>query len=237
MIGGFSRAIYGPYDYLTHYSLGLNDHIPGQTRMGAFWNHNFCKSCQVPNCIFECWYNCNVPTSPTNVSIQIRSCKPKKKNSFYIHDVFLFIQFEWNKRAWWRHQIETFSALLALCKGNSPATGEYPSQRLVTQSFDVFFDLHLNQHINSWANNWDAGDLRRHRAHYDVIIMDWRRWMILRSCISATPWITNHSGILDMKYIFVVITAILFIQSHCQFFPKDLRAERSYYVHTKRWYT
>ena len=43
--------------------------------------------------------------------------------------------------AWWRHQIETFSALLALCAGNSHVTGEFPSQRPVTQSFDVFFDL------------------------------------------------------------------------------------------------
>ena len=30
---------------------------------------------------------------------------------------------------WWRHQIETFSASLALCAGNSPVTGEFPSQR------------------------------------------------------------------------------------------------------------
>ena len=41
---------------------------------------------------------------------------------------------------WWRHQMETFSALLALCAGNSPVTGEFPSQRPVTRSFDVFFD-------------------------------------------------------------------------------------------------
>ena len=41
----------------------------------------------------------------------------------------------------WRHQMETFSALLALCAGNSPVTGEFPSQRPVTQRFDVFFDL------------------------------------------------------------------------------------------------
>ena len=39
---------------------------------------------------------------------------------------------------WWRHQMETFSALLALCAGNSPVTGEFPSQRPVTRSFDVF---------------------------------------------------------------------------------------------------
>ena len=42
---------------------------------------------------------------------------------------------------WWRHQMEFFYALLAICAGNSPVTGEFPAQRPVTQSFDVFFDL------------------------------------------------------------------------------------------------
>ena len=37
--------------------------------------------------------------------------------------------------------METFSALLALCVGNSPVNGESPSQKLVTRSFDVSFDL------------------------------------------------------------------------------------------------
>ena len=36
------------------------------------------------------------------------------------------------------HQMETFSALLAVCAGNSPATGEFPTQRPVTRSFDFF---------------------------------------------------------------------------------------------------
>ena len=40
--------------------------------------------------------------------------------------------------AWWRHQMEAFSALLALCAGNSPVPGEFPSQRPVTRSFDIF---------------------------------------------------------------------------------------------------
>ena len=40
-----------------------------------------------------------------------------------------------SKSPWWRHQMETFSALLALCAGNSPVTGEFPSQRPVTRSF------------------------------------------------------------------------------------------------------
>ena len=49
---------------------------------------------------------------------------------------------------WWRHQMETFSVLLALCVGNSPVTGEFPSQRSVTRSLDVFFDLHLNKRLS-----------------------------------------------------------------------------------------
>ena len=33
--------------------------------------------------------------------------------------------------------------LLAICARNSPVTGEFPAQRPVTRSFDVFFDLRL----------------------------------------------------------------------------------------------
>ena len=29
---------------------------------------------------------------------------------------------------WWRHQIETFPALLAICAGNLPVRGEFPTQ-------------------------------------------------------------------------------------------------------------
>ena len=43
--------------------------------------------------------------------------------------------------SWWRHQKETVSALLAFCVGISPGTGEFPAQRPVTRSLDVFFDL------------------------------------------------------------------------------------------------
>ena len=62
----------------------------------------------------------------------------------------------------------TFAALLAICAGNSPMTGEFPAQRPVTRSFDVFFDLRLK---NGWVNTCEAGDLRLHRTHYDVIVI------------------------------------------------------------------
>ena len=68
--------------------------------------------------------------------------------------------------------METFSVLLAVCAGNSPVPDEFPSQRPVTRGFDVIFDLRLNKK-NGWVNNREAADLRRYRAHYDVIVMHW----------------------------------------------------------------
>ena len=44
----------------------------------------------------------------------------------------------WIPNIWWRHQVETYSALLVLCVGNSPVTGEFPAQRPVTRSFWCF---------------------------------------------------------------------------------------------------
>ena len=62
--------------------------------------------------------------------------------------------------------MEIFSVLLALGVGNTPVTGEFPSQS--PRSFDIFCDLRLNK---VWVNNRDANDLRRHSAHYDVTVM------------------------------------------------------------------
>ena len=54
----------------------------------------------------------------------------------------------------WRHQMETFSTLLALCAGNSPVSGEFPSQRPVTRSFDAFFLLCLNKRLSKQSWGW-----------------------------------------------------------------------------------
>ena len=59
--------------------------------------------------------------------------------------------------------METFSALLALCEGNSPVTGEFPSQKPVTWSFDIFVDLRLNKRLGK--------ESRRHHPHYDVTVI------------------------------------------------------------------
>ena len=60
--------------------------------------------------------------------------------------------------------MQTFSALLAICAGNSPVPGEFPAQRPVTRSLDVFFDLRLNQRLSK--QSW------RYSAHYDIIVMN-----------------------------------------------------------------
>ena len=52
------------------------------------------------------------------------------------------------QHAWWRHQMKTFSALLTLFPGNSLVTDEFPPQRPVTRSFDIFFDQRLNKRLS-----------------------------------------------------------------------------------------
>ena len=50
--------------------------------------------------------------------------------------------------------MEIFSALLAICAGNSPGTGEFPAQRPVTRSFDVYFDLRPNKRLSKQSLGW-----------------------------------------------------------------------------------
>ena len=86
------------------------------------------------------------------------------------------------------------SKLLAFCEGNSPATGEFPSQRPMTRS--LIFSL-ICAWANGWANNRDVGDLRRHRNHYDVTVMLPKTYMlmailyILQSVVVICHWLEN----------------------------------------------
>ena len=61
---------------------------------------------------------------------------------------------QWIAIPWWRHQMETYSALLAFCVGNSPVIGEFSAQRPVTRSFDVFFDQHQNKWLSKQSWGW-----------------------------------------------------------------------------------
>ena len=71
---------------------------------------------------------------------------------------------------WWRQQLETFSALLALCEGNhrSPVVSSHKGQSRGGLMFNF-----ICAWTNGWANNRDAGDSKRHRVHYDVTVMEY----------------------------------------------------------------
>ena len=69
---------------------------------------------------------------------------------------------------WWRLQIETFSTLLAFVRGlhGSPVNSLHNGQWRGALMFFL-----ICAWINAWVNTRKAGDLRRHLAHYDVIVM------------------------------------------------------------------
>ena len=77
--------------------------------------------------------------------------------------------------------IKTFSALLALCAGNSPVPVNFPHNGQWRGA--LMFSL-ICVWINDWVNNREAGDLRRHCGHYDVNVM------ILSHMIITTLMIT-----------------------------------------------
>ena len=83
----------------------------------------------------------------------------KKLGKIFVGQIYrLLLKFavisDFYMSSWWRHQMEAFSALLAICAGNSLVPGEFPTQRPVTRSFDVFFDLRLNKWLNKQGWSW-----------------------------------------------------------------------------------
>ena len=126
--------------------------------------------------------------------------------------------------------METFSALLAICAGNSPVPGEFLAKRPVTLSFDVFFVW-----INGWVNNREAGDLGRNCAHYDVILMNFndrivcnqimetraphRVWiMITKSWVKWTPGVRPINRIsiefLEIQWNLLMLLFITYSADH-----------------------
>ena len=89
------------------------------------------------------------------------NCFDEMNVNMYLH-VYHFSTMRWQMEwlspgypsSWWRHQMETFSALLALCAGNSPVPGEFPAQRPVTRSFDVFFYLCPTKRLSKQSWGW-----------------------------------------------------------------------------------
>ena len=112
---------------------------------------------------------------------------------------------------WWRHQMETFprywpftgNRWIPLTKGQWRAA--------------LMFSL-ICAWINGWVNNREAGDLRRHRAHYDVTVIsdakDMARLVIhllkalIFVCLNAVKTISPQSNMFIKKFIKLVLTSV-----------------------------
>ena len=121
------------------------------------------KYCNVLSCIFSVSFYISTDIHPF----------------MHVYTTVWYAQFQRTLRfVWWRHQMETFSALLAFCAGNSPVPGEFPAQRPVTRSFDVFVDLRLNKRLSKqWWGWWFETSSCSLWRHCNGRFID--RWIII----------------------------------------------------------
>ena len=96
-----------------------------------------------------------------------------------------------DNKPWWRHQMETFSTLLAFCEGNPPVIDGFPSA--VTPSFDVFFNLHRNKRLSKQSKRrWFDTPSRSLWRHFN----DWTKHQKRLSLLALNlDLITSHCQI------------------------------------------
>ena len=87
-----------------------------------------------------------------------------------------------------------------LC-GEFTGPGEFPTKRPVTRSFDVFFDLRLNKR--------EAGDLRRHRGHYDVSVM-YRGIVIVSPFTTSILYISVHTYCISRTLLLHITNPVVY---------------------------
>ena len=141
------------------------------------------------------------------------------------------------KNSCWRRQMETFSALLAICTGNSPVPVEFPAERPVTRSFDAFFDLRLNKRMSKQSCGWRFDISRPLWRHRNVCLLrsmseEWYIWSsMIHWCLFplivrkwegvyfvSTTQIKNWSSVIKMTSLWCNI-----MKTHVRgFFDTDL---------------
>ena len=91
--------------------------------------------------------------------------------------------------------METFSALLALCAGNSQFNGEFSTQRPATRSLDVFFDLRPNKQLSKHAWGWlfETPSLSLWR-HCNAVV-----------CLQTPQHLRRHSAYWKVRHAFIKV--------------------------------
>ena len=105
---------------------------------------------------------------------------------------------------WWRHQMETFSALLALCAGSSPVTGEFPITKASDAELWCFLRCAPEQRIE--YTNRGASDLSNHGTHYDVTVIP-RLWKMV-PCLDVVRDLFTRTDVdwLVLRYLACLFT-------------------------------
>ena len=97
---------------------------------------------------------------------------PRRWQMWYL--TMTSIGYKLEDESWWRHQMETFSALLGICAWNSPVSGEFP-HKASKAGFDVFFDLLLKKSLSKQKWGWwfetQSHPLGRHWMPYNIYSM------------------------------------------------------------------
>ena len=111
--------------------------------------------------------------------------------------------------------METFSALLAICVGNSPITGEFPAQRPVTRSFDVFFDLRLKTRLSKQSFGWWFETPSRSLwRHCNVKELVWHVFPYALGCVKSINSWSKSICMSCMKYMAKLMLRNLFEERH-----------------------
>ena len=141
--------------------------------------------------------------------------------------------------AWWRHQMETFSALLAICAGNSPVPGEFPTQRPVTRSFDVYFDLRPNKRLSKQSWGWwfetQSCPLWRHRNGILPVSGGLLSQCGAVRCPLILAW-TNHNSTKAYLYKSALWLICLIFLYHIIVFVISSISSINRYVKSVQWY-
>ena len=127
--------------------------------------------------------------------------------------------------------MEMFSALLALCAGNSPVTGEFPAQRPVTRSFDVFFDLRLNKRFSKQSRGrWFETPSRSL----------WRQCNVIQQCgngkqrhhgvtLELVPYKSNHQaeyGLISRVHSRTIFFLLFDCKIQCMYSTSNTRQQK-----------
>ena len=128
--------------------------ITGYTTVCGIWGRSILLS-------LHCFYTCSFLSKYLSTHSII--------STFVGHGPVIFlVSIDIKLHSWWRHQMKTFSTLLAICAGKSPDTVNFLHKGRWRGALMCSL---ICAWTNGSVNNHEAGDLRHHRAHYDVTIM------------------------------------------------------------------